>query len=182
MEECMDVNTTCDLDVATARLLRLNQNKWWLEASEKPKLETFLQIHDRSLTQPVIRKNLSRSQRSVVMKFKCGVSTLWIETGRYKDIPCELKICRICTSGEVESEQHFLMKCEALSEVRNHHKAKLPPECIDSDTSVIERMKIMLHPDTVKLTSVMLQDMFEKRKELMYFVDDDDKLIQFTSA
>ena len=74
------------------------------------------------------------------------------------------------------------MKCETLSEVRSHHKSKLPLDCTDSETSEVERMKTMLHPDTVKLTSVMLQDMFEKRKELMYFVDEDDDLVEVTSA
>ncbi len=181
MEEGMNFDHMCDRDVAKARLLRLNQNQWWVEASEKPKLETFLQIHDRSLTQPVICKNLSRTQRSIVMKFKCGVLPLLIETGRYKDIPRELRICRICDSGAVESERHFLMECNALSDVRQHHKSKLPPDCTDSNIEELDRMRAMLHPDVLKMTSVMIQDLFEKRKILMYDVDLEDEVAGVTS-
>ena len=32
----------------------------------------------------------------------------------------------------------------------------------------------MLHPDVLKDSSVMILDMFERRKELMYNVDEDD--------
>ena len=33
MEDCMNLHTTCDLDVAKARLLKLNQNQWWIDSS-----------------------------------------------------------------------------------------------------------------------------------------------------
>ena len=33
MPECTDLSVTCDLDVLSARLLRLNRERWWLEDS-----------------------------------------------------------------------------------------------------------------------------------------------------
>ena len=41
---------SCDLDVMKARLQHLNRNMWWLEACDKPKLRTFIQIHDQEHT------------------------------------------------------------------------------------------------------------------------------------
>ena len=75
------------------------------------------------------------------MKFKCGVLPLLIETGRYKDIPRELRTCKICDSGSVESEHHFLMECTSLQEVRSRHKALLPAPCTDINIGMPEGMK-----------------------------------------
>ena len=51
MEDCVDADVTCDRNVLQARLLKRNTNKWWVEASEKSKLRTFINIHDSNLTQ-----------------------------------------------------------------------------------------------------------------------------------
>ena len=40
---------------------------------------------------------------------------LMIELGRYKNIPREDRIRKVCQSGEVETEHHFLTSCEAYS-------------------------------------------------------------------
>ena len=168
MEECIDSAVTCDLDVLKARLLKLNRNKWWIEVSEKSKLDTFLKIHDPELRQPVIKKNLSKSQSSIIMKFKCGVLPLLIETGRFKDIPRELRICKICDAGTVESEQHFLLKCKALKDIREKHQKELPDKCENTESLDEECIREMLHPEFVKQTSIMIGEMFQKRKEHMY--------------
>ncbi len=84
MEDWLDDDVFCDLDVFQAHLKFLNREKWWIEAAEKPKLRTFIEKQDRGLRQAVVKKNMSRSQRSVVSKFKCGVLPLMIEVGRFR--------------------------------------------------------------------------------------------------
>ena len=58
----------------------------------------------------------------------------------------------------------------------------LPDECTNTDIDVLDRIKSMLHPDILKVSSVMISDMFERRKELMYNVDEDDFTVAVTSA
>jgi hypothetical protein len=45
---------------------------------------------------------------------------LIIELGRYKYISREDRICKVCQSGEVETEHHFLTSCEAYSSLREN--------------------------------------------------------------
>ncbi len=52
MYECMTNNVPCDLEVLEARFKVLNRNRWWLEANDKPKLRTYIQIHDNEIRQP----------------------------------------------------------------------------------------------------------------------------------
>ena len=59
MSECIPLDDKYDLDVASARLLRLNRERWWLEASTKTKLENFVKVYDRNEKQCLVRIYLS---------------------------------------------------------------------------------------------------------------------------
>jgi hypothetical protein len=37
---------------------------------------------------------------------------LYIETGRYKNIPRNERLCKNCSANEIEDEAHFLIKSE----------------------------------------------------------------------
>ena len=54
---------------------------------------------------------LSRQQRSVLARLRSGTLALAIETGRYRQIPAENRLCKQCESGTVEDELHFLFVC-----------------------------------------------------------------------
>ena len=68
-----------------------------------------------------------------------------------------------------------MLKCEALSTIREKHIKELPDKCTNSENLDEECIKEMLHPDIVKKTSIMIGDMFERRKELMYIVEKEEE-------
>ena len=43
---------------------------------------------------------------------------LQIETGRYKSIEKEKRLCTLCNLNKVESEEHFLLECPAYKSHR----------------------------------------------------------------
>ena len=45
-------------------------------------------------------------------------ASLRIETGRWIGLKREERICRQCTMGEIEDEEHFLLRCEDLKQER----------------------------------------------------------------
>ncbi len=168
MEDCMVLERLCDLDVAEARLKRINRDKWWLEAHTKPKLRTFVEVHDKNCVQTIVKRNLSRSHRSLITKSKCGVLPLALETGRFKDVKEELRQCIICTGNHVENEIHFLLKCKALKETRKPFKAELKKHIDWKATPGHDIVKFMLSADMLKLTCNMVEALFNKCNELMY--------------
>ena len=107
-----------DLDVAEARMLKLNRIQWKLEASSKTKLRTYNDIQDDDHRKSLLNANLSRSQRTLTAKLKLGVLPLQIEIGRCKDVALENRYCRVCMTGCLEDEYHFVMFCDSLSEER----------------------------------------------------------------
>ena len=50
--------------------------------------------------------------RKLIAKFRCSDHCLEIERGRHRRIPRTERICRLCDKGLVETEEHFLMKCD----------------------------------------------------------------------
>ena len=39
-------------------------------------------------------------------------------TGQARSLKLEARVCSICSSGEVEDEYHFLLKCSVFSDIR----------------------------------------------------------------
>nr|WPH61295.1 reverse transcriptase [Somniosus microcephalus] len=60
-------------------------------------------------------------QRQTLTRYRLSDHQLEIEKGRYKKSwqPRENRICDQCLAGEVETEMHFLLKCEKFNTSRN---------------------------------------------------------------
>ena len=56
---------------------------------------------------------MPKKYRSALCKFRCGVATIRIETGRYERLNVTDRICNICDNddNEIEDEKHVIMKC-----------------------------------------------------------------------
>ena len=106
-----------DLAYARTKLLEKCRLSWALEAERKPKLRTFIKIHDFNQHKVITKSNLSRYQRSLLSQLKLGILPLKIETDRYQGIPEHLRLCQVCNSGSIENEYHFLFHCPGLHEV-----------------------------------------------------------------
>ena len=107
-----------DIDMLKSSLKVLNRNTWLVNALNKTKLETFLEVVDRDKQLALVKSTLSRSQRSLVMKVECGILTL-VETGRFKNTPREKCLCQICTKKVIETESHFLYEYPAIKPQRD---------------------------------------------------------------
>ena len=170
MFEDENPDSKINLDDLTSKLKVQNRNIWWQESLIKDKLCTFREICDRNEIQSTVKTNLDRGARSLAIKLKVGVLPLKIETGRWKKKKDEPKNdkCEICTSNAIENEYHFLLHCDALSEVRNEMFAKLGNIEGFHDMSDAEKMKVMYDSDKLKVTATYIEKLMEKRKSLMY--------------
>ena len=74
---------------------------------------------------------MSRTRRSALAKFRCGVAPLRIETGRYEMIPYEERYCFNCTN-KIESEEHVLLECPLYNDIRLELLSKIDLQHFDS--------------------------------------------------
>ena len=65
-------------------------------------------------------------QRRHISKLRCSGHALEIEKGRYKKgntrTLANERICTLCKNGQVEVEEHFLLKCDTYKSLRTKHK------------------------------------------------------------
>ena len=56
--------------------------------------------------------------RKSICRFRVSAHRLYIETGWYKNIPRNERLCKNCSANEIEDEAHFLIKCDKLNNKR----------------------------------------------------------------
>ncbi len=85
-----------DLDVVKSRLLKICRDKCWTASLDMTKLRTYRELFDEQDHMGIVYTNLTRRQRSLVVKLKIGILPLGVEIGRFTNKPLEERICHIC--------------------------------------------------------------------------------------
>ena len=75
-----------------------------------------------------------RSDRSVLAKIRISAHKLTVKKGRYTGIPRHDRICKVCNTGSIENEQHFLLECPAYKLLREDFILKLEKVAINGRT------------------------------------------------
>ena len=74
-----------------------------------PKLKTFKLLDSCYEVQPYVKANITRQQRSVLARMRCGTYSLEIEQGLYRGIPAVMSFCKLCRDQETGTSiaQHY---------------------------------------------------------------------------
>ena len=96
--------------------------------------------------------------RQAVTKLRISAHKLPVETGRYKNIPYNDRICKHCDLNEIGNEQHYLMSCSntMFRTLRNKfidnlymnlvfHISEDGPEIESKHCASFERQALSLH-------------------------------------
>ena len=147
-------------------LMRKDMIKWEADCRKMPKLRTFVQFKVFHQKTPYLAKPLSFIQRKQLAKFRLGVLALRIETGRYQrpKLPAEERLCKLCDSGEVEDESHFLLRCGLYSLERHGLISKLSDPVSFHLLSENDKMQFLMNDqESIKSTAQFIIDCFDKR-------------------
>ncbi len=55
----------------------------------------------------------------MTVQITIGILPLHIETGKYRNVKVEERVCHVCKNGDVENEFHFILICNAYTTLRN---------------------------------------------------------------
>ena len=72
------------------------------------KLRLYSKLKSSFTREPYIDNGQSRNQRSWISRLRSSSSSLGIEIGRYKNIPIAPRICKYCSTEQIDDEYHFL--------------------------------------------------------------------------
>lgn len=158
-----------NVDFARKKLSHIENNQWSNTVESKPKLRTYKLFKHNYGTEDYVLDNLSRSERSFLAQLRCGILPLRIETGRFSRLELEQRICQLCNSNLIESEEHFIFSCSFYTEFRNQYYDML--RNLDSNFNinleVKEKWKIIMNRTCVKTTSKFITKCYLKRKDFL---------------
>ena len=100
------------------RQLALQQRTTWDQSRIMPKLRTYNILKTNWEIPSYVKKYLTRIQRAHIAKLFSGNLPLRVETGRYRSIPLENRLCTHCNLNQVEDEIHFITSCELYTDIR----------------------------------------------------------------
>ena len=106
--------------------------------------------------------------RRVIAGLRLGCLPLAVEVGRYTGTPYIERVCRLCVTGEVEDQNHFLINCPSLSHIRQ----KLFTHCNSilrsfSQESSFNKCKFLLcNADGTAM--FLIYQMYQLRQSVLY--------------
>ena len=86
--------------------------------NEHGKLRNYIKFKQHFHREKYLRIMNNFDLRKHYSRFRISCHHLIIETGRYKNIPSNLRICTSCNSGEIGDEIHFLLCCKKYENER----------------------------------------------------------------
>ena len=125
---CNNPNKNTCINKVKEKLL-VSEHSDWFSKLNKPgnenngnKLRTYRLYKYNLQTEYYVKCNLRKDQRRIIAKFRSCNLPLAIETGRYTrpKTPVNERICKYCSSGDIDDEIHFLINCDFFDDIRYH--------------------------------------------------------------
>lgn len=83
------------------------------------KLRTYRLLKDDFQAENYVNLIMGKQERSAIASFRCGSAPIRLETGRYRGLPVNERVCQFCDHNEVEDECHVLLKCPMYCDLRD---------------------------------------------------------------
>ncbi len=110
---------TVDINSGREKILENEKTEWVENLGDYSKLDLLSKIKTEFGTEKYLQLDLDRYDKSLLSQFRYGILPLEIETGRYKNLKREQRLCTICKCGAVEDQIHFAFYCSAYQEMRD---------------------------------------------------------------
>ncbi len=119
MEHVYTTKTVFNLDFMKTECKKIDESQWLASLPLKPKLRTYILYKMSFITEDYVKYCLNRRKRSLTAEIRIGTLPLHIETGRFRNVKIEVRVCQVCKNGDVKNEFHFICICYAYSTLRN---------------------------------------------------------------
>ena len=160
-----------DLKNVNVKLVENYAVKWNKAVLSKPKLRTYKLLKSVWGVENYLLFNLTRFERSLVAQLRLGILPLRLETGRFLDEKVEERTCKLCNSGAVEDEMHFLFSCNTYNDIRQRFYNLMNDKHKDFLLlSNINKLTLMFDKSVIQFAKY-LKEIFMLRRNTIYHVN-----------
>ena len=132
-------------------------------------LRTYVNFKQTFGTGNYLYRYIPEHRRALLTQLRLWVLPLEIETGRYKDVPPEERLCQLC-GEQVEDKIHFICKCSIYTEHRRF--LYLTASEIDQNFNlfhIYEQFTFLLgNTDIVKCLSLYIEKSYQLKNAMLY--------------
>ena len=105
-----------------------DKNIWSATVQMKPKLRTYSLIKADLRREEYLSWEITGEQRVMYARLRSGSHQLRIERGRWENEREEERLCKVCGTGKIENEQHFLLDCFVFERFRRNMYSRIKQE------------------------------------------------------
>ena len=161
LEMCAELDVVKYYNELTSRHCEdeMQERKERMNEAESTYIRRYVDLTSQEYCHAVYDSYLREDLRIIITRWRLSCIPLEIETGRYKGIQRENRLCPFC--DVLEDEEHALYHCEAYEEIRRNNHELLE----DNQT-----LKELLNPkdkDTAHSLGCYLKQVEERRKSLV---------------
>ena len=150
------------------------ESKWRLSinnSTENPKLRTYNLFKTDLKQEKYITYIRNRNYLKAISQFRTSSHNLFIEIGRHTIpvTPLENRICKFCSTSEIDDEVHMLIDCPFHSQERTVFFDKIKGEIVLNNAHSIETFRKIMTCDlhfTLNALGKYLHTGFYKREQL----------------
>ena len=165
---CYESVLMCDLYSVKNKIHSLAVRNWEEEIIIKPKFRTYITFKNTFGTESYVTNNIFSRKRSLLSQCRIGILPIHVETGLFRNLPVDSRVCEICRNGEVEDEKRFICECDVYCHFREELYTAAGQKCtefmiMDKDTKFKFLMKNMWRE-----VSSFLIKACDKRRAILY--------------
>lgn len=131
--------------------------KWYAELTNTSRGQFYLKFKNEFVLEPYLLR-LNPTQRLYITKLRLSNIKFPVETGRWRNVQRDNRICTKCNSGEVGSEFHYLFICQ-YPDILEKRLKHIPRYYINnpSETKMIGLLKYCHNKLLINLASFVKQ-------------------------
>ncbi len=168
IQSCYDNNTKIDISHVKQNLFENLSTKWSTSCTNMSKLDLYNEIKQTFEPEKFLTLNIDRYEKSLLAQLRYGILPLRIETGRFvNEARCD-RVCKLCNSGDIEDQIHFLFYCNFYNDLRQELNFKAKNMINDWDNlSDIVKLSV-LFKDLTRVLGRFVKSIFLKRRNELY--------------
>ena len=159
--------TECNIETCKKLLFEKFEKECIETINIKPKLRQY-KLFKMDVQPTDYVKFMSKYDRSLLAKFRCGILQLKVETGRFNNTKLEERLCDVCDLREIEDEYHFLCICTLYSQERQTLFNKVNNKYNDFTNLDMRQKFTFLLSNCSKDVSKFIKRAWDVRKEVLY--------------
>ncbi len=157
-----------DVNSGEKQILSGEEFNWSNDVLKFSKLDLLADVKNSFGTEKYLEMDLDRYDKSLLSQFRYGILPIAVETGRYKGLDRNERICTLCDAEEVENQIHFALKCSTYTQFRNDFVNTCRDRIVGWDilTDIGKISALFCHQP--RLFGKYIKKIFLYRKSLLY--------------